>query len=152
MSEPYLRKAVERDIDILFYWANDSITRENAFNTSGIEYTDHQKWFAEKLRSSDSILYIYCVNDRAIGQARIDVDGDNGLVSYSIDSEHRYQGHGGRLLSLLESTAVLDLPHLKALVARVKKSNTISQRKFEQRMYVKNEKDDYYEYCKYKES
>lgn len=148
MPDPYLRRANSGDIDLLFRWANDGVTRENAFNTHEILYADHQKWFSEKLSSSDSVIYIYCEEDTPIGQARIDVDGDTGLISYSVDSAHRLRGHGGRLLALLETTVLSDLPSMKLLVGRVKKTNIASQHKFEQLMYEKVEKDSYFEYRK----
>lgn len=39
----YLRDAVERDVDLLFQWANDESVRKNSFSTQDISYNDHVK-------------------------------------------------------------------------------------------------------------
>ncbi len=148
MSEPYLRRANEGDVDLLFRWANDNTVRENAFNTQSIAYDDHVKWFAHKLTSDDSAIYIYCQEDMPLGQARVDVDGDCGMISYSIDGRYRLQGHGGRLLALLEAAVLSDTPHVKLLTGQVKKTNIASQNKFEQLKYERTEKEGYFEYAK----
>jgi RimJ/RimL family protein N-acetyltransferase len=148
MTDPYLRRATTEDVDLLFRWANDSTTRENAFSTQKIAYADHVKWFAEKINADNSVLFIYCQDRVPIGQARIDIEGDLGIISYSIDSAYRLHGHGGRLLALLEAVVLSDFPNVKLLVGRVKKTNIASQRKFEQLMYEKKEKDTHFEYYK----
>ena len=149
MSEPYLRRADEDDIDLLFNWVNDVVVRQNAFNTKKIEYSDHKKWFYEKLNSDSSIIYIYCVEDGTpVGQVRIDIDNDYGLISYSIDACNRMHGHGGRLLMLLEDIVLQKLPEVDVLVARVKKNNVSSQRRFEKLGYRCVDKDECFEYRK----
>ena len=148
MLDTYLRKAEFSDMDLLFFWVNDDAVRENSFNPQEIEYEDHKEWFANKMSSGSSIIYIYCKGEMPIGQARIDVDGDSGLISYSIENTHRQKGHAGLLLTLLENTVISDLPEVKTLIARVKKSNIVSQRKFEQRMYEKLECGNCFEYRK----
>ena len=144
----YLRRAGHNDMDLLFHWANDDAVRENAFTSGKISYEGHKKWFAGKLDSDSSIIYIYCHDGAPIGQARIDFDGHAGLISYSIDSSHRRQGHAGALLALLEPVAENDFPGIKILVAQVKKENAVSRRRFEQRRYSMAEKDGYIEYHK----
>ena len=144
----YLRKAGLNDMDLLFRWANDDTVRENAFTTGKIAYEDHKKWFAEKTDSDSTIIYIYCHNDTPIGQTRIDFDGYAGLISYSIDSAHRRQGHAGVLLTLLEYVAETDFPEMRMLVAQVKKTNITSQRRFEKCRYSMTEKEGYFEYHK----
>jgi len=149
MNDTYLRKANINDMDLLFRWANDESVRNNAFNTEEIKYEDHKKWLIGKLNSDNSVIYIYCQGDVPIGQIRIDnLNGDSGVITYSIDSAFRLRGHAGKLLTILDVTVKTDMPKVKTLYARVKKDNIASQRKFEQQMYKKTEKEDYFEYTK----
>jgi len=148
MSKKYLRRATIEDIDLLFTWANDETTRQNAFNTQQITYKEHQQWFKAKLESDNSIIYIYCTEDTAIGQVRIEIDKDQALISYSIDIAHRAQGHGSKIVEILEETIKTELPATKKLIAKVKKENIPSQRIFEKLSYKRIEKDDYIEYEK----
>jgi len=148
MSEPYLRKATVDDMELLFEWANDKETRQNAFNSHQITYEEHQKWFLRKLESGNTAIYIYCIEDIPIGQVRIDIDNENGLISYSVDAEHRSRGHGSKTVELLETIVSKETLNLKVLIAKVKKSNIPSQRVFERLHYLISEKDDYIEYKK----
>jgi RimJ/RimL family protein N-acetyltransferase len=148
MSESYLRRAIIDDMDILFEWVNDQATRQNAFNTKQITYDEHKQWFSDKLKSDNSVIYIYCFNDTPIGQVRLDIENGCGMISYSIDINHRSQGHGGRILELMEAYGKTKLPYMKALIARVKKSNVASLRIFERLNYLIEEKDGYIEYKK----
>ena len=148
-SEPYLRKALPEDIDILLTWANDETTRNNAFNTHQISLEEHKQWFNEKLNSDKTEIYIYCIDKTPIGQIRIDTTDNIGLISYSIDSSYRKQGHGRKILELLEQTVKKDISAIKLLVAKVKKENIPSQRIFEKLSYKCSDKDDYIEYEKH---
>jgi len=105
MLDVYLRKAEERDVDLLFRWANDESVRQNSFHTEPIPYEDHKKWYAEKLKSNNSIIYIYYSGGESVGQVRVDVEGNIGTINYSIDGAYRSQGHGKKMLSLVEATA-----------------------------------------------
>ena len=148
MAKSYLRRAGPDDMDLLFMWANDETTRLNAFNQQQIPYEVHQQWFTDKLKSDTCAIFIYCVDEVPIGQIRIDIDNDSGIISYSIDAAHRSRGHGRAIMALLEASLETELPYVKILCARVKKSNITSQRIFERLDYQSVEKDDYYEYKK----
>jgi RimJ/RimL family protein N-acetyltransferase len=148
VSEPYLRKANIDDMDLLFKWANDQITRQNAFSTKLITYEEHQQWFSKKLESNSSFIYIYCLEDVPVGQVRIDIENTCGVISYSIDAAYRSRGHGGTLLRLMEETVKNDITDVKLLQAKVKNENFPSRRIFERMNYHSTENDDYIEYEK----
>ena len=40
-----LRTVKKEDVDILYEWANDPITRKNSFSEERIEYITHVNWF-----------------------------------------------------------------------------------------------------------
>jgi len=136
------------DFDLIFDWVNDEAVRYNSFNQQQIERDSSKNWFISKLNSDNSVIFIYCVDEIPIGQVRIDMDNSNALITYSIDAGYRSQGHGGKILELLEDLIKNDLSNVKTLTGRVKKFNTASQKIFERLHYQCGEVDDYYEYTK----
>lgn len=148
VADVYLRKASLDDMDLLYLWANDVTARENAFSEKKIEYENHKKWFIKKLESSESVIYIYVYHQIPIGQARVDVENDYGLISYSIDCAYRLQGHGRMLLQLMEAYIKIDLPTVTKLLARVKNINIASQHIFDRLYYRKTKMVGYIEYEK----
>lgn len=138
-------------IDIIYEWANEEETRKNAFHTEKIEYSTHQQWMKNKLADPDSLFYLCDMGDTHVGQIRLDISGQQGLISYSIDKSQRGKGYGKRMLLLLESelqqnTGCSD--NVKELIARVKYGNVPSQKCFEKLGYKKIELSDYIEYQK----
>lgn len=123
----YLREATEKDIDILFQWANDSDVRKNSFSTKEILYKEHQNWYKEILSSTECKQYIYICDEVAIGQARITIFKDEAEIGYSICKEKRCMGYGKDLLRLLRKRVKDDFPNILKLIAKVKPDNIASQ-------------------------
>lgn len=126
----YLRKALENDVDILYRWANDPDVRKYSFSTSKISYEEHLKWYQMMLKDKWRQQYIYIYNNKAIGQARIIVNGEIGEIGYSIEKDERNKGHGKKMLNLLMKQIIIDYPCVKSLIAKIKSENIISQRIF----------------------
>lgn len=144
----FLRPATENDVDLLYEWVCDEDVRKNSLNSAHIIYDEHKKWFSNKILSDKSEIFIYCCGDKPIGQIRVEIEGDNATISYSIEKSYRGQGHGENILILLENTICDKYPHIKKLTAIVKADNTASMKKFEKLNYTK--KDKVYEYSKNK--
>ncbi|MFZ5987160.1 MAG: GNAT family N-acetyltransferase [Bacillota bacterium] len=141
-----LRPIKEDDCDLLFEWVNDESVRRNAFNTNIISYEDHKKWFYEKLCSGLSFIYICCAEGEPVGQIRIDVEEDTGIISYSVAKQHRGKGYGTTILKeVLNLVEANDIKVCK-LVGRVKHTNTPSQKAFEKAGYERMENKDCIEY------
>jgi len=130
MDNIHLREATQNDCDLLFEWANDKETRLNSFNSEPILYETHCKWYENKLKSSNTRIYIMMVDDMPIGQCRLDVENDNALISYLISKEHRGKGYGKRLIELVIGKMGALMPHIEWLVAEVKPDNLASRRIF----------------------
>lgn len=126
----YLRPVTEKDIDLLYEWANDEKVRANAFSTEQIPYADHKRWFAARLQDKDSRIYIYTYGDKPIGQIRISMEGDVATIDYSIDANFRRQGHGKKMITQLEQIVKEQFPRIKSLVAQVKSENIASRSVF----------------------
>lgn len=138
------------DIDLLFKWANDSECRRNSFNSEKIIYSEHKKWFNKKIEDNNCKMYLYRYNTEYIGQIRIEIQGVEAFIDYSIKREYRGKGHGIKILELLEKK-ILELDNIKidCLVGEVKIDNIASQKVFEKLEYSGEKKQKYISYKKY---
>lgn len=121
-----LRKLQESDCRLLFEWANDLDTRQNAINTKTISWKDHVVWFDSKINSDDTKIFILEDNATPLGQVRYDLKEERWIISYSIDARFRGRGLGTQVIRL-------SLPYMKGYVvsAAVKPDNKPSIRVFE---------------------
>ncbi len=129
MSE-YLREAVKGDMDLLFQWANEAETRRNSFSVREISYEEHRQWFLKLLSDDTKRQYIYMDGQIPIGQIRAAVQEEKAEISYSICRERRGQGHGKKMLELLQEQLLADEPQVCVLTAKVKAGNAASEKVF----------------------
>lgn len=126
----YLRAATKADMDLLFEWANDPQVRKNSFSTKKISYEEHKKWFEDLLKDKKRKQYIYVVDGKEIGQARVELDKDTAKISYSICAAKRGLGFGGLLLRMVCLQAKQDFPEILKFIGEVKPENEVSQKVF----------------------
>ena len=130
-----LREATIEDVDILFEWANDPVVRKNSFNTKPIPYEDHRKWF-DKVLSDDSVIqFIMMEEETPVGQIRLNVNGDEAEIGYSIAAAYRGHGYGHMILKLVLEKIESSHTGIKKLIAKVKPDNSASKRLFESEGY-----------------
>lgn len=129
-SQVYLRKVESEDIDLLFGWANDHLVRENSFNSDPIPYEDHTAWFERMMNDETVLQFIMMLGSIPIGQIRLNVEGNEAEIGYSISSEYRGKGYGRLILNLLKDEISLNYPNIHVLKARVKPDNEASNRLF----------------------
>ena len=134
-SSVYLREAAHSDIDILYEWANDSLTRQNSFNSELIPYEAHKKWFTRMMQDSSYHQFILMRNEQPIGKIRLNINGSNAEIGYSIAKSYRNLGYGHKILQLLSAKVKNQLPEIKNLIAKVKPDNLASQKLFESEGY-----------------
>ncbi|ABW20042.1 GNAT family N-acetyltransferase [Alkaliphilus oremlandii] len=135
----YNFKNIEKnDCDLIFEWANDETVRNNSFNSNTIEYEEHVKWFDEKLKSTDSIMHIFEVNNVSVGLIRLDrFDDKSFLINYSIAKEHRGRGYATYLLQLIK-----DKYKTNFLIGKVKSTNSASIKAFMKAGYIMKDESD----------
>lgn len=139
-----IRRCREEDIHLLFDWANDPQTRENAFHQGQIKWEDHVKWFNNRINSVHCRIYILESDNVPAGQIRFDKDEVGELViSYSIDHKLRGKGLGRKIVELGLEEITGWGNKIKALV---KKNNPASIRVFETLNFMKNEDKDFIEF------
>lgn len=132
-----LRKITEKDVRLLFLWANEEEVRNNAINTHKIDWEDHINWFNKKLQSHDSYMFIGFLQDEPIGQIRFDRENDDYVVDYSIEKNYRGRGLGTDIVK--EGIKVLrEIIHEPfTVIAIVKEGNIASSKVFTRLRFAK---------------
>ena len=145
----HLRKADDTDRDLLFEWANDDTVRANAFHTEKIPYEDHVRWFEKMMADADAYQYILCEGEKPVGQIRLNIEGNQAVIDYSIASDQRGKGYGSEILQMIQTHLATDQRlHITKMVGQVKYDNPISSRAFEKNGFLKKELLEYIEYEK----
>ena len=125
-----LRHARENDCRLLFDWANDPVTRAVSFHPAPISWQEHTSWFAERLRDSQSVLYIGETEaGAAVGQVRFQIRGERAMLSVSVAPDFRGAGWGAALISF-SMRALIREHAVNRIDAQVKPSNEASVRLF----------------------
>jgi UDP-2,4-diacetamido-2,4,6-trideoxy-beta-L-altropyranose hydrolase len=95
-----VRHARLQDEALLLTWANDPITRSNAFSPDVIPAETHRRWFRSRLREMERCrLYIVETNDGVpLGQVRFEKKDQVWHIDYSLASHFRGRGLGCPLL------------------------------------------------------
>jgi len=134
--------ATEFHMEMLYVWANDPVTRAQSFNQKQISYGEHVEWFQNSLQNPNRRLYVAAHDGNYIGMYRLDLDGQEAEISYSIAPGFRKKGYGRELLKAGENLVKKDLPQIKTLIAQVKQDNTPSNNLFTSLGYTPAEQID----------
>lgn len=140
------KKAGIEDCKLIFKWANDEIVRSNSFNTSQIDFESHVRWFRNKMNSPDCVLYVCYNGQTPIGQIRIDIEKDVGIINYMVDEQFRGMGYGTEFLKRVAHEIEKENVRISKLLGRAKYENIASQKAFEKAGYGSQEFEDYIEY------
>lgn len=138
-----VRPVSAEDKGRLLEWANDSVTRANAFNPAKITAEAHERWFSARL-GNPLVARIYMVETLTgipVAQVRFDRHVDRWVIDYSVVPHARGRGFGKRALELgldelfrVEQSAVV--------TGEVKLTNVASCRVFESLGFTKTVKVD----------
>ena len=127
-----LRRANQSDCRLLWEWANDPAVRAASFQSQSIPWRQHSDWFAQKLGSNQSIIYIgEDESGTPVGQFRLDWNsGREAQVDVSVAREKRGSGIAALLIAQGAQTAFCETP-VQRLHASIKPENQPSLRAFE---------------------
>lgn len=127
----HLRRAEQTDSRQYWEWANDPQVRASAFSSDPISWKTHDDWFAKKLCSPTSFLYIALdARELPVGQIRFDTEGSQAEIDLSVDAKARKQGLGPALLEL-GLRELSRATKVASVHAFVKSTNDPSKRAFE---------------------
>ena len=123
-EELQVRKAVEADKELIFNWVNDSKSRKHSINQREITWDEHCLWFDEKMKRTDTDIYIFSLNE-PVGMIRLDKEENRFKISYNVSPNYRGNGYGDRIISW-----VTNQKKYKTLLADVKEDNIASHKIF----------------------
>lgn len=122
---------------MLWEWRNEAATRGASYSTGLIRYEDHLRWFGMRLEDANTrILIALDAEDRPIGYARLDINGNQAEISLSLDRAFRGRGLGKALVETATRFAVKEVG-IVSVIAYVKQDNETSQSAFERAGFVR---------------
>ena len=125
-----VRRGRSTDCLLYWYWANDPVVRENAFNQQMIEWEDHESWFENRLNDPDTILLLIECDIGPVGQVRFDCSDEHLMIGYSVVKQFRGFGLGKPMLEMAINYLQQDKSFI--LIGDVKETNPSSKKIFEQ--------------------
>jgi methionyl-tRNA formyltransferase len=125
-----VRRAGFGDCALLFKWANDPLTRENAHNKEPIQYENHVAWLRNKLDSLDNWIFIVLGDNLPVALLRLDKKENDVLLTYSVAPESRGKGIGKEAISMLPEIIKKENIQCHRIIADVYKTNTASNKIF----------------------
>jgi len=94
-----LKKASKEDIDIIYSWQTDPLTRKYFHNNSIPTYSEHCQWMEKVLDSKDVLFYTIMGKNRKVGSIRLNIDTVNKATVSILLSSQEY-GKGFAYLAL----------------------------------------------------
>lgn len=106
-----LRAADPSDASLIWQWANDPIARANSFHPETIPWEAHLDWYALKLGSNDTRIWVLEYRRVPAGQIRYDrTSSDVAQISFTVAPHYRGRGLGTKLLEMSAEMARFELP------------------------------------------
>lgn len=129
LSAIRIRPADESDCMDIFRWRNDPETRNNSvLSTARVPLDTHKRWFAEKLRSSSSMIWIGVRGGRKVGLMRFDVEPKRVIVTVNVNPKYRGRGIGTKLVGITTDRVFRSVR--KPILAKIRSHNLASIRVF----------------------
>ena len=117
-----IREATLSDLEVLFEWRNDPITRSSSHNTDPVQIDGHTKWLASVLSNPSRKLYIAESGVIPIGTVRCDYDDHGVELSWTVAPTARGKSLGKQMVKLVADVQT------RPIRAEVKDGNTASER------------------------
>ena len=132
-----IRKADMCDLDDVFEWRNDPISRSMFFDEAVVSTNEHEAWYKRSLVSDSINLFIGEEDTSKIGVCRFDMslDQSNAEVSINLNPSNRGKGLSRKLL--MSAIKHYRKSNKIDLLARIKRKNLPSIKIFESVGFVK---------------
>lgn len=123
----WLRPATLADADLLLALRNDADAVRYSTTGRPVEPAAHRRFVRRIVDDAGRRTWVGMIDDRPVGQVRVDVRGGVGTVAYAVAREHRGQGLGRALLATLHDELRAD-QQVTRLLAIVHPGNEPSRR------------------------
>jgi UDP-2,4-diacetamido-2,4,6-trideoxy-beta-L-altropyranose hydrolase len=133
-----IRLANAIDSKNIFSWRNHPTIRNHSRSSNEIEWSEHEKWFANRCGQTNHPILIGQIKGKDIGVVRFDIRENFADVSIYRVPESGHHGTGHKLLCEAEAWLKRNHPHVLAIHALVLQANERSKKLFEKSHYVKH--------------
>lgn len=124
-----LRPATSADREMVFRWRNDpSVIVRGSWNR-GVEWEEHEKWFAETVLGDRRRLFIILRGENAIGQIRFDRQEPDCVISVYLLPSFTGRGWGSKAIQV-GSQIIFETWKVDRLIACVRCDNPIGRAAF----------------------
>jgi RimJ/RimL family protein N-acetyltransferase len=89
------------DIEILYEWRNDPLTRSASLETNEVKLDEHREWLRDTLARADRKLHIAEREGEPVGIVRLDFHGDACEMSWTVAPSARGHGIGKLMVSAM---------------------------------------------------
>lgn len=93
-----LRAACDDDVSLIRDWRNDADTVRVSATARPVSAAEHARWFAATRTDPGRRLWIAEENGVPVGQVRVDLDGEAGVLSIVVAPAERGRGIGQAML------------------------------------------------------
>lgn len=126
-----LRTASTLDIELLWEWANDPVTRQNSFDSAKIPWEEHSAWCQKKLSDADCRLWIASNGGNApVGCVRFDGKESEATISLTVAPSARGKGYGTKIIQQA-CDRLFEESQFRLVHAYIKPENIASVKVFE---------------------
>ncbi|MBZ9625843.1 GNAT family N-acetyltransferase [Clostridium sp. FP2] len=135
-----LRKVTGEDFQKLFTWVNDEEVRKNSRYTEEKNLEEYKDWFFKALKDKNLFMFIQVVDEKDVGQVKLEISQQEITFNYSIAKEHRGNGFGTATIRDAQRFINENKDFFTAnskLVAYIREGNIPSCRVFEKLGYIK---------------
>jgi methionyl-tRNA formyltransferase len=124
------RRVTQHDKSDILQWRNHPVVRDVSFNIQIISENEHDRWFEQKLKSTDVTMYLAYLNNDKAGIIRFDRATNRILVSVMLNPVYIGKGLGACLIKKGTDAFLQERPATSPIVAEIKWENTASIKAF----------------------
>ncbi len=129
-------EACKNDIHNVFNLSNDPIVRKNSLNSKIIDWNDHIIWFENKLKKSDSVLYVVKTEKNDfVGNVKFEKKDNSFVIGIQIKAEFRGKGLGSVIIQQATQKFITE-NKINEVIAYIKVENIASYKIFLKSNYV----------------
>lgn len=140
-----IRPADLSDLDDIFEWRNNTLTRSMFLASDTVTLNEHIEWYQVSLKNPYRKIYIGLIGELKVGVVRFDFDVDTDCSEVSINLNPKFRGNGYGFALLSESISLYDESNDTPLIATIKRWNSASLKIFNKcEFYIKSEDEFFY--------